>query len=585
MATLTPTPVMQFFDANGNPLVGGKLYTYASGTSTPLATYTDSGALTPNPNPVILNSRGEAAIWLGTSAYTFVLNTPADTLIWSADGIAALATTGSVAAVAANLQAFITLMSSSAGAANVGYTPGGIGAVATTVQTKLRESVSVKDFGAVGDGTHDDTAALSAALTALQGTGGCLYFPTGEYKITTSLTYTAGSAIQSIKLMGDGSDSTIINWPNANGGLVFNLSSQTNSVHFNDITFTTAQANSGTAITVNQADPLLSFAMNTFYDCTFRGYSSPYGDDFWATCVLISNLSGTTWDGITMYGGGGTADCGNGIVFRGTGTLITDPDYSIYHNISKSIFNSLSFGITYGTFAQGITVSQSNFQNGAVGIYIPAGGIGLSQLNVIDNQFATTLEAITMLSPVGTYTIRGNDVFIAVATPQGSGFDLLEGGVYGTIIGNQIQGPGAATGAVGIALGNCQKCIVNSNTISLFNVGVDLLATSYGCLVQGNNYNVNNNNVTNAGSSNYIYQDESIPAANVTPGASPWTYTAGASPETHYIRGGTVSLISVNGTYVATATDASVPLTINLRPYDSYIVTYSVVPTVIKAIF
>ena len=31
MATLTPTPVMQFFDANGNPLVGGKLYTYANG--------------------------------------------------------------------------------------------------------------------------------------------------------------------------------------------------------------------------------------------------------------------------------------------------------------------------------------------------------------------------------------------------------------------------------------------------------------------------------------------------------------------------------------------------------------------------
>ena len=35
---LTPSPKMQFFDANGNPLVGGKLYSYASGTSTPLAT-------------------------------------------------------------------------------------------------------------------------------------------------------------------------------------------------------------------------------------------------------------------------------------------------------------------------------------------------------------------------------------------------------------------------------------------------------------------------------------------------------------------------------------------------------------------
>jgi len=53
-----------------------------------------------------------------------------------------------------------------AGASLVGYLPAGTGAVATTVQTKLRESVSVKDFGAVGDGTTDDTAAITAALAA-----------------------------------------------------------------------------------------------------------------------------------------------------------------------------------------------------------------------------------------------------------------------------------------------------------------------------------------------------------------------------------------------------------------------------------
>lgn len=65
----------------------------------------------------------------------------------------------------------------------VTYTPAGTGAVPTTVQTKLRETVSVKDFGAVGDGVTDDTAAIQAALNA----GGTIKFAAGNYKVTTQL--------------------------------------------------------------------------------------------------------------------------------------------------------------------------------------------------------------------------------------------------------------------------------------------------------------------------------------------------------------------------------------------------------------
>jgi hypothetical protein len=78
---------MQFFTANGVPLSGGKLYTYAAGTVTPLATYTDYNAGTANTNPVILNSRGEASIWLGTSMYYMVLKDSTDVQIWTADNV------------------------------------------------------------------------------------------------------------------------------------------------------------------------------------------------------------------------------------------------------------------------------------------------------------------------------------------------------------------------------------------------------------------------------------------------------------------------------------------------------------------
>lgn len=84
---LSAVPKLQFFDNDGNPLVGGKLYTYEAGTTTPLATYTDSTGATPNTNPVILDSRGEANVWLAAQSYKFVLKTSTDTTIWTVDNV------------------------------------------------------------------------------------------------------------------------------------------------------------------------------------------------------------------------------------------------------------------------------------------------------------------------------------------------------------------------------------------------------------------------------------------------------------------------------------------------------------------
>ena len=89
MATtsLAPTPKLQFFDANGAPLAGGLLYTYAAGTTTPLASYTDSTGVSANTNPIVLDSRGEANVWLGAAIYKFALYTSASVLIWTVDNI------------------------------------------------------------------------------------------------------------------------------------------------------------------------------------------------------------------------------------------------------------------------------------------------------------------------------------------------------------------------------------------------------------------------------------------------------------------------------------------------------------------
>lgn len=89
MAVLSPQPKMQFTTAAGVPLSGGKVYTYIAGTTTPQATFTDYTGATPNTNPVILNSRGEANIWLGGALYKFRLTDANDVEIWTVDYISA----------------------------------------------------------------------------------------------------------------------------------------------------------------------------------------------------------------------------------------------------------------------------------------------------------------------------------------------------------------------------------------------------------------------------------------------------------------------------------------------------------------
>ncbi len=87
MGTLSPNAKQQFFTNNGTLASGYKLYTYESGTTTPLATYTDKAQTTANANPIILDSRGEAVIYLQSENYRFTLKDASDVTIWTRDNV------------------------------------------------------------------------------------------------------------------------------------------------------------------------------------------------------------------------------------------------------------------------------------------------------------------------------------------------------------------------------------------------------------------------------------------------------------------------------------------------------------------
>jgi len=81
----------QFFDNSGNMLAGGKIYTYAAGTTTPLAAYTSSSGNTAHTNPIILDAAGRVPsggeIWNALQLYKFVLKTSADVTIATYDNV------------------------------------------------------------------------------------------------------------------------------------------------------------------------------------------------------------------------------------------------------------------------------------------------------------------------------------------------------------------------------------------------------------------------------------------------------------------------------------------------------------------
>lgn len=82
-------PRLQFFDEDGTPLTGGKINTYEAGTTTPLATYSDSALSVANANPVVLDSEGRTPDIYGDpdTAYKIVLTKSDGSVIWTADNI------------------------------------------------------------------------------------------------------------------------------------------------------------------------------------------------------------------------------------------------------------------------------------------------------------------------------------------------------------------------------------------------------------------------------------------------------------------------------------------------------------------
>lgn len=297
----------QLFDNNGNPLAGGKIFTYLAGTTTSAATYTSSSGAIAHSNPIVLDGAGRVPsgeIWLTDGIqYKFVVEDAASNLIGTYDNLTGInsnfvaftaqqeiqtATAGQTVfnlttmqyqPATNNLSVFVDgvnqygpgaqyayvetdsdtvtfvsglhvgasvkfttaspVASNVTDAENVTYNPPFTNGITTNVENKLAQTVSVKDFGAVGDGVTDDAAAIQDAINAIISIGGgTLYFPATDdfYRVTASLVidysgafYATNTHNRKIHIVGDGSASTNIIADTGNYALLSLIGNSTNN--------------------------------------------------------------------------------------------------------------------------------------------------------------------------------------------------------------------------------------------------------------------------------------------------------------------------------------------------------------------
>jgi hypothetical protein len=311
-ALLAPALYYKDFTNGGAPLAFGLVYSYAAGTSTPQATYVDSTQTTQNTNPVALNARGEASIWLNPAlAYKFVVTDSNGNIIRTVDNVL-----GFNAAVAQALTASII------GSAFYPRTAAEIAANITPSSYAYPELYPQR-YGFLGGSVNSvvDTAAVLAAISVAQwGTTSATAFasyPAGYYT-TAKITFPQNSSFycnsqltwDSNRIGFDGAG-TAITFPSTLGSAALapwqsntdvNVRAAQNTAHPFENFYLNGPGvtvTSVTALLLNDATVGDSLACLTFRNVAFVDFS---------TDVTFSNGSFcTTFDSCTFnttFGGG-----------------------------------------------------------------------------------------------------------------------------------------------------------------------------------------------------------------------------------------------------------------------------------------
>lgn len=453
------TPLEQFNDTSGVPLNNGYVYVGSENLNpeiSPIVVYWDADLTIPAAQPLrtsggyIVRNGIAARVYTAVERYSITVRTSQGALVTHQSSITTIN----------------DALAASTGASLIGFIQSGTGAVATTVQAKLRQTVSAIDFGVVGDGATDDTVALQAAINSLGAAGGSIEITRGlRCLIDSGLTINPNvSLVGPHEFVGSPANNLSAPYGSVGGALLLNSAATITLeggasltgllIHRKGMIFPAADSSAfaGTAVTGGGDDFAVSCCMILgFEDAVYSsGYQRPRCENIWGDCINGINITNSAdvpfisqchmWPFATI------ATIGAHATLERTGTAFAINSVGDDAKIS----NCFSYGYAIGfscNDANGVTFLNCTADNsfngvpehiGSQGFYI--GGTSSGTRIIGGQASAQDLSGITINTSAGLITkILGTDIWSTGAT--GAGITVVSGDVViGSVLRNHTNG-------------------------------------------------------------------------------------------------------------------------------------------------
>jgi hypothetical protein len=350
-------------------------------------------------------------------------------------------------------------LAATGGALLAGFAQVQAGAVARTVQAKLREAVSVLDFGAVGNGATNSTAAFNACPAGL------VFIPAGTYQLQgfvpkSNTTYYSDGAILR---------------QNAVASPIVAILAGTQNVTFLNVNFVGLPSSTQGACTLTDANAL-PFRNNITWDgCTF--------DNFGGMALVMAGLKRGT-----------ITNC----VFTRTAQVNIPAGGGSWPAIWLS---EASAGYTASS---DVTISGCLFQDLYwSGVY----ALGLN-IQISGNTFRRTRESSVFINDLSKYITVSDNTFETTVQQAISASAVEVGGEYTTVVGNRITG----AALYGVSVQDCRFFTISGNTISFSGVGIGIITSS--ASAEPRFATVTGNNITNNVTGIWFYKVNTGAAMN-----------------------------------------------------------------------